>query len=83
MSNLAIQALITAFADGKAIAGESSTRAAISEVTADKPNRHREHHDHQHVTVMTNGHMGVCKKNGSGAETVVGPSSVACRDVEG
>lgn len=51
MSNLAIQALITAFADGKAIAGESSTRAAISEVTADKPNRHREHHDHQHAHI--------------------------------
>jgi type II secretory pathway predicted ATPase ExeA len=35
VNNLAVQALIAAFADDKAIVDESSTRAAISEVTAE------------------------------------------------
>ena len=35
MNNLAIQALIAAYATRKNIVDESSTRAAITEVTAD------------------------------------------------
>ena len=35
INNLAIQALIAAFADNKSIVDESSTRAAISEVMSD------------------------------------------------
>jgi len=35
VNNLAIQSLVAAFADGKGIVDESSTRAAVSEVTAD------------------------------------------------
>ena len=35
VNNLAVQALVAAFADNKAIVDESSTRAAVTEVTAD------------------------------------------------
>ena len=35
VNNLAIQALVAAFADGKGIVDESSTRAAVTEVTSD------------------------------------------------
>ena len=35
VNNLAIQALLAAFAAGKAIAGESSARAAVTEVTTE------------------------------------------------
>jgi type II secretory pathway predicted ATPase ExeA len=35
VNNLAIQALIAAYADRKAIVGESAARAAAAEVTAD------------------------------------------------
>ena len=35
INNLAIQALIAAFADGKGMVDESSTRAAISEVMSE------------------------------------------------
>ncbi|HUP68522.1 MAG TPA: hypothetical protein VM142_01780 [Acidimicrobiales bacterium] len=35
VNNLAVQALVAAFADNKGIVDESSTRAAITEVTAD------------------------------------------------
>lgn len=35
VNNLALQALVAAFGAHKAIVGESSTRAAIAEVTAD------------------------------------------------
>ena len=35
VNNLALQALVAAFADDKAIVDESSTRTAIAEVTAD------------------------------------------------
>jgi type II secretory pathway predicted ATPase ExeA len=35
VNNLAVQALVAAFADGKGIVDESSTRAAVTEVTSD------------------------------------------------
>ena len=35
VNNLAVQSLVAAFADGKAIVDESSARAAITEVTTD------------------------------------------------
>ena len=35
VNNLAIQSLVAAFASNKAIVDESSTRAAVAEVTAD------------------------------------------------
>ena len=35
VNNLAVQALVAAFADNKAIVDESSARAAVTEVTAD------------------------------------------------
>ena len=35
VNNLALQALVAAFADDKAIVDESSTRTAVTEVTAD------------------------------------------------
>ena len=37
VNNLAIQALLAAFAAGKAIVNESSARAAVTEVTTDEP----------------------------------------------
>ncbi len=35
VNNLAVQSLVAAFADGKAIVDESSARAAVTEVTSD------------------------------------------------
>jgi len=35
VNNLAVQSLVAAFADGKAIVDESSARAAVTEVTTD------------------------------------------------
>ncbi len=35
VNNLAVQSLVAAFAENKAIVDESSTRAAVTEVTAD------------------------------------------------
>ena len=35
VNNLAVQALVAAFADGKQIVDESSVRAAVTEVTGD------------------------------------------------
>ena len=35
VNNLAVQSLVAAFAEGKAIVDESSTRAAVTEVTAE------------------------------------------------
>jgi type II secretory pathway predicted ATPase ExeA len=35
VNNLAIQALVAAYAEGKAIVDESAARAAVAEVTAD------------------------------------------------
>ncbi|MDT5056466.1 MAG: hypothetical protein QOF66_4832 [Mycobacterium sp.] len=45
VNNLALQVLVAAFGANKAVVDESSTRAAIAEVTADwTPPRHPEHH---------------------------------------
>jgi hypothetical protein len=46
VNNLALQALVAAFADDKTIVDESSARIAVTEVTAERaPRRHPEHHD--------------------------------------